>query len=276
MAWPSPARPSRLTFAPRAGDEHAVGLWKKFRDLSIVKYKETYARLNIWFDVYSGESQVSQEAQKHALDQLQGSGIVEESQGALIVDLKKYKLEKTIVRKKDGTSVYITRDIAGAAERFDKYHFDKMVYVVASQQDLHLAQVRRRSVPLPPSLPAALGRHADSFLPASLRPQFFKVLDLMGYPWANTLQHVNFGMVQGMSTRKGTAVFLEQILDESKRVMHEVMQKNEEKYKAIEDPQYTSDKLGITAVKVQDMSGKRCVPPPSSPAALPPSFARVC
>ncbi|GAA5890801.1 hypothetical protein JCM8208_003054 [Rhodotorula glutinis] len=209
-----------------AGDEHAVGLWKKFRDLSIVKYKETYARLNIWFDVYSGESQVSQEAQKHALDQLQGSGIVEESQGALIVDLKKYKLEKTIVRKKDGTSVYITRDIAGAAERFDKYHFDKMVYVVASQQDLHLAQ-------------------------------FFKVLDLMGYPWANTLQHVNFGMVQGMSTRKGTAVFLEQILDESKRVMHEVMQKNEEKYKAIEDPQYTSDKLGITAVKVQDMSGKR-------------------
>lgn len=81
----------------------------------------------------------------------------------------------------------------------------------------------------------------------------------MGYPWANTLQHVNFGMVQGMSTRKGTAVFLEQILDESKRVMHEVMQKNEEKYKAIEDPQYTSDKLGITAVKVQDMSGKRCV-----------------
>ncbi|BGP37638.1 arginyl-tRNA synthetase [Rhodotorula kratochvilovae] len=209
-----------------AGDEHAVGLWKKFRDLSIVKYKETYARLNIWFDVYSGESQVSQQAQQHALEQLQGAGIVEESQGALIVDLKKYKLEKTIVRKKDGTSVYITRDIAGAAERYDKYKFDKMIYVVASQQDLHLAQ-------------------------------FFKVLDLMGYPWAPTLQHVNFGMVQGMSTRKGTAVFLEQILDESKRVMHDVMRKNAVKYAAIDDPEYTSDKLGITAVKVQDMSGKR-------------------
>lgn len=90
--------------------------------------------------------------------------------------------------------------------------------------------------------------------------QFFKVLDLMGYPWAKTLQHVNFGMVSGMSTRKGTAVFLEQILEESKRIMHEVMQKNEAKYKAIEDPEYTSDKLGITAVKVQDMAGKRCVP----------------
>ncbi|GAA6062174.1 hypothetical protein JCM10212_005129 [Sporobolomyces blumeae] len=207
-------------------DEHAVGLWKKFRDLSIVKYKDTYARLNIYFDIYSGESQVSQKSQSDALDQLQASGIVEESQGALIVDLEKYKLGKTIVRKKDGTSVYITRDIGGAAERYDKYGFDKMVYVVASQQDLHLAQ-------------------------------FFKVLDLMGYPWAKTLQHVNFGMVLGMSTRKGTAVFLEQILNESKRVMHEVMQKNEAKYNAIDDPEYTSDKLGITAVKIQDMSAKR-------------------
>ncbi|GAA5883893.1 hypothetical protein JCM3774_003909 [Rhodotorula dairenensis] len=209
-----------------AGDEHAVGLWKKFRDLSIVKYKETYARLNIYFDLYSGESQVSNEAQTQALDQLQATGLVEESQGALVIDLKKYKLEKTVVRKRDGTSVYITRDIGGAVERYEKFKFDKMVYVVASQQDLHLAQ-------------------------------FFKVLDLMGYPWAKTLQHVNFGMVQGMSTRKGTAVFLEQILDESKRVMHEVMQKNEAKYNAIEDPDYTSDKLGITAVKVQDMAGKR-------------------
>lgn len=124
------------------GDEEAVSLWKKFRDLSIVKYKETYARLNIYFDLYSGESQVSQKAQTDALEALQKSGIVEESQGALIVDLRKYKLEKTVVRKKDGTSVYITRDIGGAVERYEKYKFDKMVYVVASQQDLHLAQVR--------------------------------------------------------------------------------------------------------------------------------------
>ncbi|GAA5905592.1 hypothetical protein JCM6882_008722 [Rhodosporidiobolus microsporus] len=209
-----------------AGDKDAVALWQKFRDLSIVKYKETYARLNIYFDVYSGESQVARESQTEAIDKLLESGIVEESQGALIVDLEKYKLGKTIVRKKDGTGVYITRDIAAAKERHDKFNFDQMIYVVASQQDLHLAQ-------------------------------FFKVLDLMGQPFAKTLSHVNFGMVQGMSTRKGTAVFLEQILDESKRVMHEVMQKNEAKYAAIEDPEYTSDKLGITAVKIQDMAAKR-------------------
>lgn len=238
----------------RTGDEEAVALWKKFRDLSIVKYKETYARLNIYFDLYSGESQVSQKAQTDALEALQKSGIVEESQGALIVDLRKYKLEKTVVRKKDGTSVYITRDIGGAVERYEKYKFDKMVYVVASQQDLHLAQVRGRSSAIRRAV-IFLRLVADVLV--SVLVQFFKVLDLMGYEWAKTLQHVNFGMVLGMSTRKGTAVFLEQILDESKRVMHDVMRKNNDKYQAIEDPEYTSDKLGITAVKVQDMSGKR-------------------
>lgn len=127
--------------AMEAGDEKALGLWRKFRDLSIVKYKETYARLNIYFDIYSGESQVGQKSQADALDQLQESGIVTDSKGALIVDLEKYKLGKTIVRKKDGTSVYITRDIGGAAERWEKFKFEKMIYVVASQQDLHLAQV---------------------------------------------------------------------------------------------------------------------------------------
>jgi hypothetical protein len=81
----------------------------------------------------------------------------------------------------------------------------------------------------------------------------------MGHPWAKTLSHVNFGMVLGMSTRKGTAVFLEEILNESKRVMHDVMRKNEAKYAAIDDPEFTSDKLGITAVKIQDMAAKRCV-----------------
>lgn len=123
------------------GDVESLALWKQFRDLSIVKYQETYARLNIHFDLYSGESQVSKESQEVALEKLTAMGIVEESEKALIVDLEKYKLGKTVIRKKDGTYVYITRDIAGAAERWEKYTFDKMIYVVANQQDLHLAQV---------------------------------------------------------------------------------------------------------------------------------------
>lgn len=79
----------------------------------------------------------------------------------------------------------------------------------------------------------------------------------MGYTWQERLQHVNFGMVLGMSTRKGTAVFLEEILNESRDVMHEQMKKNEAKYAAVDNPHLVSDKLGITAVKIQDMAAKR-------------------
>lgn len=126
----------------------------------------------------------------------------------------------------DGTSIYLTRDIAGAIERYEKYSFDKMIYVVSSQQDLHLSQ-------------------------------FFKILKLMEFPWADKLEHVNYGLVQGMSTRKGTVVFLDQIIKEAAQVMHEQMQKNEDKYKAIEDPENTSLEIGITGVKIQDMAAKR-------------------
>lgn len=128
----------------------------------------------------------------------------------------------------DGTSIYLTRDIGGAIERYEKYKFDKMIYVVSSQQDLHLSQ-------------------------------FFKVLELMQLPWAASLQHVNYGLVQGMSTRKGTVVFLDQIIKEAAQVMHEQMQKNEDKYAAIEDPERVALEIGITGVKIQDMAAKRCV-----------------
>jgi arginyl-tRNA synthetase len=101
-----------------------------------------------------------------------------------------------------------------------------MIYVVASAQDLHLAQ-------------------------------FFKILQLMEFPWASSLQHVNYGLVQGMSTRKGTVVFLDQIIKEAAAVMHEQMKKNEEKYNAVEDPEYVSQEIGITGVKIQDMGAKR-------------------
>ena len=126
----------------------------------------------------------------------------------------------------DGTSIYLTRDIGGAIERHEKYKFDKMIYVVASQQDLHLSQ-------------------------------FFKVLELMGFDWAKKLEHVNYGLVLGMSTRKGTAVFLDQIIKEATFVMHEQMKKNEEKYKAVEDPEEVSQEIGITGIKIQDMAAKR-------------------
>lgn len=211
------------------GDVEAVALWKRFRELSIEKYKDTYARLNINYDVYSGESQVSKKAMDTVSRLMKEKGVSEESEGALIVDFAKHgqkKLGKAIVQKKDGTSLYLTRDIGAAMERYEKYKFDKMIYVVACQQDLHLQQL-------------------------------FKILNMLDLEWAKKCQHVNFGMVLGMSTRKGTVVFLDDILQEAKERMHDVMKKNEDKYAQVDDPEFISDTVGRTGVMIQDMSGKR-------------------
>lgn len=210
------------------GDPEALKIWKRFRELSIEKYIDTYARLNIIYDVYSGESQVSKESMEKALQIFKEKNLTHEDKGAVLIDLTKFnkKLGKTIVQKSDGTTLYLTRDVGAAMDRYEKYHFDKMIYVIATQQDLHTAQ-------------------------------FFEILKQMGFEWANTLQHINFGMVQGMSTRKGTVVFLDNILEETKEKMHEVMKKNETKYAQIENPEEVADLIGISAVMIQDMQSKR-------------------
>jgi len=210
------------------GDEQALKIWKRFRELSIEKYIGTYKRLNIQYDIYSGESQVSQQKMNDALELFKQKGLTHEDRGAVLIDLKKFnkKLGKCIVQKSDGTTLYLTRDVGEAIQRYEKYKFDKMIYVIASQQDLHVAQ-------------------------------FFEILKQMGFEWASKLQHINFGMVQGMSTRKGTVVFLDNILEETKDKMHEVMKKNEEKYKHIKNPEEVADLVGISAVMIQDMQAKR-------------------
>ncbi|CCK69624.1 arginine--tRNA ligase KNAG_0C05260 [Huiozyma naganishii CBS 8797] len=210
------------------GDPEALKIWKRFREFSIEKYIETYARLNINYDVYSGESQVSKESMQKALDLFKEKDLMHEDKGAMLIDLTKFnkKLGKAIVQKSDGTTLYLTRDVGAAMDRYEKYKFDKMIYVIASQQDLHTAQ-------------------------------FFEILKQLGFEWANSLQHVNFGMVQGMSTRKGTVVFLDNILEETKEKMHDVMKKNEAKYAQIDNPEEVADLVGISAVMIQDMQGKR-------------------
>ncbi|KAK3070110.1 arginyl-tRNA synthetase [Teratosphaeriaceae sp. CCFEE 6253] len=218
------------------GDQEALKYWQKFRDLSIEAYKHMYARLSIAFDDYSGESTVELKDMDKAADVLQQQGISEDSKGAVIVDLAKHgapKLGKTLVKKRDGTSLYLTRDIAANYERYEKYHFDRMIYVIASQQDVHVAQ-------------------------------FFKILQLMGSPYSDAVakcEHITFGMVkdpkgQTMSTRKGTVVSLADSLDAAKDFMHDVMRKNEDKYAQVEDPEATADTLAISAIMVQDYSGK--------------------
>lgn len=209
-------------------DADAIKLWKRFRDLSIERYINTYDRLNIKFDVYSGESQVSKDIIKKVSDIFESRDLLYEDRGAKLIDLSKYnkKLGKCLIQKSDGTSIYLTRDVGEAIKRYETYKFDKMIYVIACQQDLHVAQ-------------------------------FFEILKQMGFEWSKNLLHVNFGMVLGMSTRKGTVVFLNDILEETKDKMHEVMKKNETKYAQIENPEEIADLVGISAVMVQDFQSKR-------------------
>ena len=216
------------------GDASAVAQWRRFRDMSIVRYRETYSRLNIVFDSYSGESQVPEAAMEASAKRMEELKITEESDGAQIVDFAKHvpgkegkRLERPLVRKRDGTALYLTRDISELLGREAKYKFDKMIYVVASAQDLHLKQL-------------------------------FKIVELMGYKEiAAKCQHINFGLVLGMSTRKGTVKFLNDILRDVADKMHEVMRANEVKYQQVEHPEAVADILGISAVMVQDMTGKR-------------------
>ncbi|KAJ4391663.1 arginyl-tRNA synthetase [Gnomoniopsis smithogilvyi] len=216
------------------GDEAALKMWRRFRDLSIERYKKTYARLNIHFDSYSGESQVPESAMEEAAKKMEEKGISTESDGARIVDFATLipgkegkRLERPIIRKKDGTALYLTRDISELMGRYEKYKYDQMIYVVASQQDLHLKQL-------------------------------FKIVELMGHKdIADRCQHINFGMVLGMSTRKGTVKFLDDILRDVGDKMHEVMRKNEDKYSQVENPDAVADTLGISSVMIQDMTGKR-------------------
>ena len=217
-------------------DPAALQNWQRFRDLSIEAYRHMYARLNIHFDDYSGESTVKEADMEKAAQVLAEKNISEESKGAMIVDLAKHgapTLGKTLVKKRDGTSLYLTRDIAANFERYEKYNFDQMIYVIASQQDVHVKQ-------------------------------FFKILSLMGPPYSDIVSkcnHISFGMVkdpngQTMSTRKGTVVSLADSLDNAKEFMHNVMKGNKEKYEQVENPEATADILAISAIMVQDYSGK--------------------
>ncbi|KAG6374036.1 hypothetical protein JVT61DRAFT_4674 [Boletus reticuloceps] len=203
------AEAARIFKRMEDGDESVLANWREWRELSISKYIEEYDRLNVSFDRYTGESEVGKEWMEKAIQRLDQLGLISDANGAKLVDLEKWKLGKAVLRKADGTSIYLTRDIAGAIERWEKYQFDKMIYV------------------------------------------------LMDFPWANRLEHVNYGLVLGMSTRKGTAVFLDQIIKEASSVMHEQMKRNEEKYNSIQDPEYVSQEVGITGIKIQDMAAKR-------------------
>ena len=212
------------------GEQEATRLWRWFRDISLKEFQRIYDILNIHFDSYAGESFYNSMLTE-AINKLKTAGLAQESQGALIVDLERFGMSPCLLRKTDGSTLYATRDIAAVMYRFDTYGFDKMIYVVGADQKLYFRQI-------------------------------FKVLELLGYPWAdpdaNALVHVPFGLVRfgtgKMSTRKGNVVFLEEVFQKAVELTEKII---EEKNPELEDKRKIATQVGIGAIVFNDLSNKR-------------------
>ncbi|XP_027783997.1 probable arginine--tRNA ligase, mitochondrial isoform X1 [Marmota flaviventris] len=207
------------------GDIQALSLWQRFRDLSIEEYIRIYQRLGIYFDEYSGESFYREKSQE-VLKLLESKGLLQKTiKGTAIVDLSGNGDPSSIctVMRSDGTSLYATRDIAAAIDRMDKYNFDTMIYVTDKGQKKHFQQV-------------------------------FQMLKIMGYDWAERCQHVPFGVVQGMKTRRGDVTFLEDVLNEIRLRMLQNMA-SIKTTKELENPQETAERVGLAALIIQDFRG---------------------
>lgn len=210
-----------------AGDEQALALWREFRDTSLRDFERIYARLGIRFEHMEGESRY-QGRMEPVIEEITRTVGTRESQGALIVDMPYEGNEPPVLlRKNDGSTLYATRDLAAAMDRHGRFQFDRALYVVATDQSLHFRQ-------------------------------FFRVLERMGKPWASRMVHVNFGRVQGMSTRKGSVVLLNDVLDEAKaRALEKVQENVKEDRIHTDDPELLAEQVGLGAVVFGDLKNRR-------------------
>ena len=199
------------------GDPEALEIFNWFKSVTLKDAERVYDMLGVKFDSYAGESFYNDKMQP-IVDTLREKGLLKEDQGAQIVDLEPYGMPPALILRSDGATLYITRDLAAAKYRMDTYHFDKSLYVVAYQQDLHFRQL-------------------------------FKVLELMGYDWYSKCEHVAFGMVsfegQTLSTREGRIVYLEDLLNTSIQKARAII---EEKSPDLENKDEVAKQIGVGAV----------------------------
>lgn len=199
------------------GDPEALELFDRFKKITLDEVEKVYKRLNVTFDSYAGESFYN-DKMGVVIDELKEKGLLKESDGAQIVDLSDYNMPPCLILKKDGSTLYATRDLAAAYYRKKTYDFYKCLYVVAYQQNLHFKQI-------------------------------FKVLELLGKPWAKDMEHVAFGMVSledgAMSTRKGRVAYLKDALDKAVEKSLEIIT---EKSPNLEDKEDVAEKVGVGAV----------------------------
>ena len=199
------------------GDEEALRIFSWFKEVTLKDAEKVYDMLGVKFDSYAGESFYNDKMQP-VVDELRQKNLLVEDAGAQIVKLDEWNMPPAIILRSDGATLYMTRDLAAAKYRHDTYDFDKNLYVVAYQQDLHFKQL-------------------------------FKVMELLGWDWAKGCEHVNFGMVsfsgQSLSTREGRIVYLEDLLTQSIEKAESIIA---EKSPDLENRGEIAKQIGIGAV----------------------------
>lgn len=207
-------------------NEEALELWQWIREISLQEFSKVYDMLNIKFDSYAGESFYS-DKMPAVIEELKEKNLMEESDGAFLVDLEEDKMPPALIMKSDGSTLYTTRDIAAAFYRKKHYDFYKNIYVVGSQQNLHFRQ-------------------------------WIKVIEKMGYDWAKDCIHIPFGMVSledgTLSTRRGRVVFLEDVLNKAVSNTLDIIN---ERNPDLENKEEVASQVGIGAVIFQELFNQR-------------------
>jgi arginyl-tRNA synthetase len=217
---PSMARAQELLRKWEAGDPDLTALWKKMNSWAIEGMKETYKRTGVSFDKYYFESDTWQLGKEEVLKGLERGLFYREPDGAVAVDLSAENLDKKILLRSDGTSIYITQDFGTAINRHKDWPFDRLIYVVGSEQQYHFKVL-------------------------------FTLLDKMGYSWAKNLYHLSYGMVKlpegKMKSREGTVVDADDLID-SLRDMALAEIKEKEREEKVGDPADVAEKIALGAL----------------------------
>ena len=208
------------------GDEENIALWKWFIEISIAEYKKTYGQLGIEFDSYKGESFYTDKMPAQ-VQKLRDMNLLKIDDGASIVDLEEYNMPPCLILKRDGSTLYPTRDIAAAVYRKQEYNFDKAIYVTSAGQSLHFAQ-------------------------------WFKVVELMGYDWHDKLVHVPYGTVSingaKLATRTGNVILLKDLFAQAIEKVSDIM---EEKNPNLENKAAVAEAVGVGAIVFYYLSSNR-------------------
>ncbi len=209
------------------GNEEALSIWQWFVDISLKEYKGTYELLGMEFDHYLGES-FYRDKTADVVKRLQDANLLEESEGAKIVNLDEYNMPPCLIMKKDGSTIYATRDLAAIFYRKETWNFDKCLYVTGQEQKLHFAQV-------------------------------FKVVELLGNEWAkDSLVHIPYGLVSlegsKLSTRSGNIIYAEDIL---RHAIEKVKETMSEKNPKLADRDDIARIVGVGAIIFHDLYNQR-------------------